>query len=94
MPLDEERDQLALSRHLPHPLFVLFSEMRAYGHACDPKLKVEILGDVDEAATFNAAQRNQVDANRTDANEEEDEDEEDDMEEMDNTVRDRMWHLV
>jgi len=91
MPLDEERDQLALSRHLPHPLFVLFSEMRAYGHACDPKLKVEILGDVDEAATFNAAQRNQADANRTDANEEEDEDE-DDMEEMDNTKKKKKKH--
>ena len=34
MPLDEERDQLAMARHLPPPLFVLFSEMRAYGHAC------------------------------------------------------------
>ena len=34
MPLDEERDQLSLGRHLPPPLFVVFSEMRAYGYAC------------------------------------------------------------
>jgi len=69
MPLDDERDQLALSRHLPPPLFVLFSEMRAYGHACDKDLKVEILGELDEAKTFNSAQRN-TDSGSSDDDEE------------------------
>merc|ERR1719391_1795305 len=58
MPLDEDMDQLALSRHLPPPLFVLYSEMRAHGHACDEYLKVKILGELEEAKGFNAAQRN------------------------------------
>jgi len=58
MPLDEDVDQVALSRHLPHPLFVLYSEMRAYGHACDEHLKVKILGELEKAKGFNAVQRN------------------------------------
>jgi len=72
MPLDEERDQLALSRHLPPPLFVLFSEMRAYGHACDKDLKVEILGELDEAKTYNSAQRNSDPKTVDEADEDED----------------------
>ena len=34
MPLTEERDQMTLSRHLPRPLFVLFSQARGYAEAC------------------------------------------------------------
>ena len=28
--MDDERDQLELAKYLPHPLFVIFSETRAY----------------------------------------------------------------
>jgi len=28
--MDAERDQLLLAKYLPHPLFVIFSETRAY----------------------------------------------------------------
>ena len=28
--MDAERDQLQLAKYLPHPLFVIFSETRAY----------------------------------------------------------------
>ncbi len=28
--MDEDREQLQLSKYLPHPLFVIFSETRAY----------------------------------------------------------------
>ena len=34
MPLNEERDQMDKAKYLPRPLFVLFSETRAYGKAC------------------------------------------------------------
>ena len=30
VPLDEERDQLELAKFLPHALFVVFNETRAY----------------------------------------------------------------
>ena len=30
MPFDEERDQLEMSKFLPHALFVVFNETRAY----------------------------------------------------------------
>ena len=34
MPLNEERDQMEKAKYLPRPLFVMFSETRAYGQAC------------------------------------------------------------
>ena len=45
MPLDEEREQLNLAKYLPSPLFVLFSEMRAFAAARDSKLlKIVVKG--------------------------------------------------
>ena len=34
MPINRERDQLELAKYLPPPLFVVFSETRAYAQAC------------------------------------------------------------
>ena len=34
MPLNEQRDQMEKAKYLPSPLFVLFSETRAFGQAC------------------------------------------------------------
>merc|ERR1719273_1215123 len=48
MPLNEERDQMDKAKYLPRPLFVLFSETRAYGKACDSDIHVSIDGDIEE----------------------------------------------
>ena len=52
MPLTAERDQLQLCSHLPRPLFVLFNQLRGYGTACDPSVKVTIVGDAEEAKNY------------------------------------------
>lgn len=52
MPLTEERDQLALHRHLPHPLFILYVQASSYGKACDKLMNVKIKGDLEEAKNF------------------------------------------
>ncbi len=52
MPLTEEWEQAKLCRLLPPPLFVLYSQTSAYGEACDKMVKVEIIGDIEEARTF------------------------------------------
>jgi len=49
LPLDAKREQRRISRLLPSPLYTLWVQATAYGEACDPNLKVEILGDVDAA---------------------------------------------
>jgi len=84
MPLDEEREQLNLAKFLPTPLFVLFSEMKAYAHACDAKLGVKVVGVLEEAKTFNAAKRNNFanldDEDDDDGDDDDDEDDDDDDE--------------
>ena len=52
MPLTAERDQLQLCSHLPRPLFVLFNQLKGYGAACDPSVKVTVVGDFEEAKNF------------------------------------------
>ena len=53
--LDEEREQLEMAKYLPQPLFLLFSETRAFAKACDANTAVKILGDVDDAKAELAA---------------------------------------
>ena len=71
MPLNEERDQLNLAKYLPAPLFVLFTEMRAYGAACDRMIHVTVKGDVEEAKSANAARRKQAHFDKTEIDDEE-----------------------
>ncbi|XP_059084495.1 THO complex subunit 5 homolog [Tigriopus californicus] len=52
MPLTQERDQLALHRHLPHPLFILYVQTSSYGKACDKWMNVKIKGDLEETKNF------------------------------------------
>jgi THO complex subunit 5 len=85
MPLDQERDQLDLAKYLPAPLFILFSETRAFAKACDSKLESTIQGDLEEAkAEFATNLRRRMattgDSSVNDEDEEEikDDDEEDD----------------
>ena len=78
MPLNEERDQHNLAKYLPSPLFVLFSEMRAYGAACDKLLHVVVKGDIEEAKSANAAKRKNMHKNRGEI----EDDDEDNLEEI------------
>lgn len=49
MPMDDERDQCENAKYLPHPLFVIYSESKAYAKVFDPNIKVEIKGDLSKA---------------------------------------------
>eukprot|EP00095_Tigriopus_kingsejongensis_P000367 maker-scaffold319_size207808-snap-gene-0.28 protein:Tk00367 transcript:maker-scaffold319_size207808-snap-gene-0.28-mRNA-1 annotation:"tho complex subunit 5-like protein" len=72
MPLTMEKDQLALHRFLPRPLFVLYAQASSFGKACDSLLKVRIKGDLEEAKTFNPKRIMEYDAGgHDDADEEE-----------------------
>ena len=55
MPLNQEKNQLELAKFLPNPLFVVFSEIRAFAQACDQNVQVEIEGDLEEAKAEFAA---------------------------------------
>lgn len=79
MPLNEDRDQLQLAKYLPGPLFVLFSETRAFSQACDPYIGVKITGDLEEAkAEFASNLRKRMATTGDNVNDEdEDKDEED-----------------
>ena len=71
MPLNEERDLLNLAKYLPAPLFVVFTEMRAYGEACDKMLHVTVKGDIEEAKSANAAKRKQAYLDKTEVEDDE-----------------------
>lgn len=49
MPFEQTQKQNEVARHLPPPLYVLLVQANAYGQACDKKLSVSIIGDVNEA---------------------------------------------
>lgn len=84
MPLSDEHDQRELSQFLPGPLFVLFSETRAYGQACDPDLTVRIEGDLEEAkAEFSSNLRKRLATTGDSAQDEEEEEAKDEDEEDD-----------
>merc|ERR1719322_2096142 len=89
MPLNEERDQLNLAKYLPAPLFVLFTEMRAYGAACDRMLRITIKGDIEEAKSANAAKRKQAHLDKTEFDAEENLDEAVDDDEQDIDARNK-----
>ena len=89
MPMNEERDQLNLAKYLPAPLFVLFTEMRAYGAACDKKLRITIKGDIEEAKSANAAKRKQAHLDKTEFDDEENLDEAVDDDEQDIDARNK-----
>ena len=51
MPLEKEREQHNMARHLPAPLYVLYVQADGYSNASDPKLKVTVCGDLEAVAT-------------------------------------------
>lgn len=78
MPLDEERDQLGLAKYLPHPLFIIFSETRAFSQASgDTNLCTTVEGDLEEAK-LEFAQRERMCVTNEDDEEEVNKDEEED----------------
>ena len=52
LPLTYRRDQLELARLLPAPLYVMYCQCQAYSEACDHNLSVKVIGDLQEAVTF------------------------------------------
>ncbi|XP_041079505.1 THO complex subunit 5 homolog isoform X2 [Polyodon spathula] len=71
MPFEQTQKQNEVARHLPPPLYVLLVQANAYGQACDKKLSVSIIGDVNEAkALSKPPEDSQDDESDSDAEEE------------------------
>ncbi|MGH0147618.1 UNVERIFIED_CONTAM: hypothetical protein FKN15_013647 [Acipenser sinensis] len=71
VPFEQTQKQNEVARHLPPPLYVLLVQANAYGQACDKKLSVSIIGDVNEAkALSKPPEDSQDDESDSDAEEE------------------------
>ncbi|CAB4006284.1 Hypothetical predicted protein, partial [Paramuricea clavata] len=73
--LESKRLQYQTAKYLPRPLYVLFVQSMAYQEACDPQLKVEIIGDVEAAKAAIDDKPGVVDVDFEEKNEKNEEDE-------------------
>lgn len=70
VPLDAQRSQYKTAKFLPRPLYVLLVQSTAYQEACDPELKVSIIGDVEAAKAVIEAKPGVVDVGYGEKNDE------------------------
>lgn len=69
MPIEMERIQCETAQFLPRPLYVLFVQAKAYHDACDKKMLVEIVGDIQEAKNFYNQENDKVEESDESENE-------------------------
>jgi len=61
LPLERIKFQKELAALLPDPLYILYSQIRAYIEACDPSMEVSIEGKMEDARNFGSKFKNGLD---------------------------------
>lgn len=61
LPLERIKFQKELAALLPDPLYILYSQVKAYIEACDPSMEISIEGRMEDARNFGSKFKNGLD---------------------------------